>query len=66
MPRRVTTPDHEYENQATVIMAFSVKSWVPVVVDVFHGSVKDIRSLGHFIDRFHDRDIGFIMARDLF
>ena len=26
-------PDHEYENQVTVIMAFSVKSWVPVDLD---------------------------------
>ena len=59
-------PDHEYENQVTVIMAFSVKSWVPVAVDVFHGSVKDIKSLGYFIDRFHDRDMGFIMDRGLF
>jgi hypothetical protein len=27
-------PDHEYENQVTVIMAFSSKTWVPVAVDV--------------------------------
>ena len=58
--------DHEYENQVTVIMAFSVKSWVPVAVDVFYGSVKDIKSLGYFIDLFHDRDMGFIMDRGLF
>ncbi len=59
-------PNHECENQVTVIMAFSVKSWVPVAVDVFYGSVKDIKSLGYFIDRFHDRDMGFIMDRGLF
>lgn len=59
-------PDHEHENQVTVIMAFSVKSWIPVAVDVFYGSVKDIKSLGYFIDRFRDRDIGFIMDRGLF
>jgi transposase len=58
--------DHEYENQVKVIMAFSVKSWVPVAVDVFYGSVKDIKSLGYFIDRLHDRDMGFIMDRGLF
>ena len=52
--------DHEYENQVTVIMAFSVKSWVPVAVDVFYGSVKDIKSLGYFMARFHDRDMGFL------
>ncbi|MCL5989263.1 MAG: transposase, partial [Candidatus Thermoplasmatota archaeon] len=49
--------DYEYENQVTVIMAFSVKSWVLVAVDVFYGSVKDIKSLGYFIDRFHDRGL---------
>ena len=59
-------PNHECENQVTVIMAFSVKSWIPVAVDVFYGSVKDIKSLGYFIDRFHDRDMGFIMDRGLF
>ena len=58
--------DHEYENQVTVIMALSVKSWVPVAVDVFYGSVKDIKSLGYYIGRFHDRDMGFIMDRGLF
>jgi transposase len=59
-------PSHEYENQVTVIMAFSVMSWIPVAVDAFYGSVKDIKSLGYFIDRFHDRDMGFIMDRGLF
>lgn len=59
-------PSHEHENQVTVIMAFSVKSWIPVAVDVFYGSVKDIKSLGYFIERFADRDIGFIMGRGLF
>ncbi|MCW6171139.1 MAG: transposase [Thermoplasmatales archaeon] len=59
-------PDDEHENQVTVIMAFSVKSWVPVAVDVFYGSVRDIKSLKYFIDRFHDQDIGFIMDRGLF
>ena len=27
-------PDHEYENQVTVIMAFSLNSRIPVAVDV--------------------------------
>lgn len=59
-------PDHEYENQITVIMAFSMNSWVTVAVDLFYGSIKDIKSLGYFIDRFHDKDMGFIMDRGLF
>ena len=59
-------PGHEYDNQVTVIMAFSVKSWVPVAMDVFYGSVRDIKSLGYFIGRFHDHEIGSIMDRGLF
>ena len=54
-------PEHEYDNQVTVIIAFSVNSWIPVAVDVFYGSVKDIRSLGYFIERFHDDNMGFIV-----
>ncbi len=32
----------------------------------FYGSVRDIKSLGYFIGRFHDHEIGFIMDRGLF
>jgi hypothetical protein len=28
-------PDHEYENQVTLIMAFFVKSWITMAVEVF-------------------------------
>ncbi|EQD35527.1 transposase (IS4) [mine drainage metagenome] len=59
-------PEHDHENQVTVIMAFSVKSWIPVAVDVFYGSIKDIKSLKYFIERFMDQEIGFIMDRGLF
>ena len=59
-------PDHVHENQVTVVIAFSVKSWIPVAVDVFYGSIKDIKSLKYFIERFRDREIGFIMDRGLF
>ena len=59
-------PDHEYENQVTLIMAFSVNSWITMAVDVFYGSVRDIKSLGYFIGRFHDHEIGFIMDWGLF
>ena len=47
-------------------MAFSVRSWIPVAVDVFYGSVRDIKLRGYFIDGFHDHEIGFIMDRGLF
>ena len=58
--------DHEYENQVTVTMAFSAKSWVPVAVSVFYGSVKDIKSPDYFTDRFHDRDMVFNLDCGLF
>ena len=58
--------NHEHENQVTVIIAFSVSSWIPVAVDVFYGSVKDIKSLKYFIERFRDQEMGFIMDRGLF
>ena len=58
--------DHEHESQVTVIIAFSVKSWIPVAVDVFYGSIRDIKSLKYFLDRFRDNDMGFIMDRGLF
>ena len=66
LAEKVYNPDHEYDNQVTVIITFSVRSWVPVAVDVFYGSVKDIKSLGYFIERFHDDNMGFIMDRGLF
>ena len=53
-------------NQVTVIIAFSVRSWFPVAVDIFYGTVKDIKSLKYFIVQFQDQDIGFLMDRDLF
>ena len=44
--------DHEYENQVTVIMAFSIKSWVPMTVNIFYALVKDIKPIGYLIDAF--------------
>ncbi len=59
-------PDFAKERQITVIIAFSVKTWVPVAVDVFFGSIKDIKSFRYFIERFKGQDIGFIVDRGMF
>ena len=37
-----------------------------MAVDVFYGSIRDIKSLKYFLDRFRDNDMGFIMDRGLF
>ena len=58
--------DFAKDKQIAVIIAFSVHSWLPVAVDVFFGSVKDIKSFRYFVERFRDSDLGFIVDRGLF
>lgn len=55
--------DHEYIDQIGVIMAFSSITKLPVGVDVFYGSMKDITTVRDFIERFPKKDIGFIFDR---
>ena len=55
--------DHEYIDQIGVIMAFSSITKLPVGVDVFYGSMRDITTVRDFIARFPRRDIGFIFDR---
>lgn len=59
-------PDHEYQNQMGVIMAFDCKDHVPVGTDVFYGSMKDVSTIRDFLDRLpvvKNRSIGFILDR---
>lgn len=44
-------------------MAFSSITKLPVGVDVFYGSMKDITTIRDFIARFPKKDIGFIFDR---
>ncbi len=55
--------DHAYIDQIGVIMAFSSITKLPVGVDVFYGSMKDITTVRDFIERFPKKDIGFIFDR---
>ncbi len=55
--------DHEYIDQIGVIMAFSSITKLPVGIDVFYGSMKDITTVRDFIARFPKKDIGFIFDR---
>jgi len=44
-------------------MAFSTKDRVPVAVEVYYGSMKDISTLKDFLNRYPQRRIGFIFDR---
>ena len=55
--------DHEYLDQIGVIMAFSSITKLPVGVDVFYGSMRDITTIRDFIERFPKKDFGFIFDR---
>jgi transposase len=55
--------DWAYENQINVIMAFSTTTMLPVAVDVFCGSIRDVKTIRQFIERFPNKDIGFILDR---
>lgn len=55
--------DHEYIDQIGVVMAFSTRDQIPVGVEVYHGSIKDISTLKDFLNRYPNRDIGFIFDR---
>jgi len=56
--------DHEYINQICVIMAFSSITKLPVGVDVFYGSMKDVTTIRDFSERFQNKEIGFIFDRN--
>jgi len=55
--------DHEYIDQIGVVMAFSTGDKLPVGVEVYYGSIKDISTIRDFLDRYPQRKIGFIFDR---
>ncbi len=55
--------DHAYLDQIGVILAFSCSTKVPVGVEVFYGSLKDITTFKDFIERLPKKDLGFIFDR---
>ena len=56
--------DHAYIDQIGVIMAFSSITKLPVGVDVFYGSMKDITTVRDFIERFPKKDIFLSLIGD--
>lgn len=61
LAERGYNPEWEPTNQIQVAMAFSTNTWLPVAIDVFYGSLKDIKTIRYFIERLPNRDIGFVM-----
>ena len=58
--------NHQYQNQIGVIMAFNCKDKLPVGIDVFYGSMKDISTIRDFVQRLPEakgRSLGFILDR---
>jgi transposase len=51
----------EYRNQIGVVLAFSEATDLPAGVEVYWGSLKDVSTIGEFLDRFQSRDLGFIL-----
>ena len=56
-------PQKEKEKQVKIALSFSTTSWLPQTIDVFYGSIKEIKVLKYFVERFPNKDIGFVMDR---
>lgn len=59
-------PKNMYIDQLGVVMAFSTTDSLPVGIEVFYGSMKDITTLKDFIERYQYSDIALIFDRGLF
>lgn len=58
--------DHLYRDQLGVVLAFSTATNLPVGVDVFWGSLKDITTFKEFLEVLEPAEVGFIGDRGLF
>lgn len=58
-------PDHLYQDQVGVVMAFSARSQLPAGVDVYWGSMKDITTFRDFLKFFDAKDVGFVVDRGI-
>jgi len=54
-------PGWEQTEQIRVALAFSTTSFLPVAVDVFYGSLKEVKILKYFKEHYKMSDLGFIM-----
>ena len=55
--------DHIYEDQLGLMMAFSTESFLPVGIDVFYGSIKDIKTIRQFLEGLSQSHIGLVLDR---
>ena len=55
--------DHDKNEQIGVSMAFSSNTGLPIGCDVSFGSMRDIKTIKNFLNRFKDNDIGLILDR---
>ena len=53
--------DHVYVDQVGVVMAFSTRDMLPVGLDVFNGSLRDVSTISDFVERLGRNDIGFVL-----
>jgi transposase len=56
-------PDWEQTGQIKVALAFSTTTHLPVAIDVFYGSLKEVKILKYFKEHYKRSDLGFIMDR---
>lgn len=55
--------NHSYLDQIGVVMAFSNTESLPIGLEVFHGSMRDVKTIRDFVQRLPKKDIGFIFDR---
>jgi hypothetical protein len=56
-------PGWEQSGQIRVALAFSTTTHLPVAIDVFYGSLKEVKILNYFKAHYSGTDLGFIMDR---
>jgi len=56
-------PNWENNKQIKIALAFSTHTYLPTAIDVFYGSMKETKIIKYFLERFPNKDIGFIMDR---
>jgi transposase len=56
-------PGWEQSGQIKVALAFSTTSHLPVAIDVFYGSLKEVKILKYFKEHYSGTDLGFILDR---
>ena len=56
-------PDWEQTGQIRVALAFSTTTHLPVAIDVFYGSLKEVKILNYFKAHYKSTNLGFIMDR---